>query len=213
MKRIFVAIALLTTLFTTNAQAKLELATIEDIVNNEKYYFNDIVEIYKSDDPYLRMDDIALVYYSQAFKAADKDSEENNKLLKQYYNENEFKKLYAVATRVLEQKPANLNALFYAWVAAKEIGKSNEEILSYVNKFNRIVQMITEYGDGKSCESPFCIVHPDDQTFIISTLEVESISDKFDIETLCNIHTIKPTERFRSGVLYFDLSLFLKQKK
>lgn len=213
MKRILVATTLLTTIFTANAQAKLELATIRDIVKNEKDYYHDIVDIYKSDDPYLRTDDIALVYYGEAFKENDKESENDNKLLKKYYHEGNFNELYTVATKILAHKPANLNALFYAWAAAKENGKNEEETLSYVNKFNRIIQMITEYGNGKNSKSPFRIVHPDDQLFVMAALGIEeSISNKFDTETLCNIHIIRPTEKFKSSIVYFDLSLFLKQK-
>ena len=63
MRFLFVAITLLTITFTTRAQTIIELAAIEDIVKNEEEYFYDIIEIYKSDDPYLRTDDIALVYY------------------------------------------------------------------------------------------------------------------------------------------------------
>lgn len=212
MRFLFVAITLLTITFTTRAQTIIELAAIEDIVKNEEEYFNDIIEIYKSDDPYLRTDDIALVYYGESFKTAPKESK--NKLLKKYYSENNINELYNTATEILKERPANLSALFYAWIAAKESGKSNEEILSYVNKFNRIITMITEYGNGKNSESPFLITHPDDQQFIMAALDIpKSISSKFDTESLCYIHIIKPTEKFQSSVLYFDLSLFLRQRR
>ena len=211
MKILFVAITLQTIVFTAKAQARIGLETIEDIVKNEQEYFNDIVEIYKSDDPYLRTDDIALVYYGEAFKPVSKDSKNN--LLKKYYSENNIKELYNTATEILKDRPASLSALFYAWVAAKESGKSEEEALSYVNKFNRIVTMIIESGSGKNSESPFRITHPDDQQFIMAALNIpNSISSKFDTESLCYIHIIKPTEKFKSSVLYFDLTLFLKKK-
>ena len=226
MKFLFVAITLLTIVFTTKAQTRIGLETIEDIVKNEQEYFNDIVEIYKSDDPYLRTDDIALVYYGEAFKPVSKDSKNN--LLKKYYSENNIKELYNTATEILKNRPASLSALFYAWVSAKESGKSEEEALSYVmfsnspqhvsalsyvNKFNKIVTMIIESGSGKNSESPFCITHPDDQQFIMAALDISnSISSKFDTESLCYIHIIKPTEKFQSSVLYFDLTLFLKKK-
>ena len=211
MKILFVAITLQTIVFTAKAQAKIGLETIEDIVKNEQEYFNDIVEIYKSDDPYLRTDDIALVYYGEAFKPTSKDSKNN--LLKKYYSKNNINELYNTATEILKERPASLSALFYAWVAAKEGGRSEEETLSYVNKFNRIVRMIIESGSGKNCESPFRITHPDDQQFIMAALDIpNSISSKFDPESLCYIHIIKPSEKFQSSVLYFDLTLFLKKK-
>ena len=212
MRILFVATTILTIAFTTKAQTRIELATIEDIVNNEQQYFSDIVELYKSDDPYLRTDDIALVYYGESFKPASKEPKTN--LLKKYYSENNLEELYNTATEILKERPASLSALFYAWIAAKECGKSENEIRSYVKKYNRIICMITGYGSGKSYESPFLIVHPDDQQFIMAALDIqESISKNFDTGTLCYVHIVKPTEKFQSSVLYFDLSLFLRQKR
>ena len=213
MKTLFVALTLLTTTLITNAQTTLGLETIKDIVNNEQEYFNGILEIYKSDDPYIRTEDIALVYYGLALRNGSKEDTGGGKRLKEHYDAGNFKELHSAATAILEKNPASLTALFYAWIAAKENGHSQEESRSYVNKFNRIVTMITEYGTGRSSSSPFRVTHPDDQQYVMTALGIEkSFSDKFDTETLCNIHVIKPTEDFKASVIYFDLSLFLKQK-
>lgn len=213
MKTLSVALTLLTTTLITNAQTTFGLEAIEDIVTNEQEYFNGILEIYRSDDPYIRTDDIALVYYGQAFRNVGRDSAKGGKLLKEHYKAGNFKELYSAATAMLEENPASLTALFHAWIAARETGRSHDEARSYVNKFNRIVTMITEYGTGKNSSSPFRVIHPDDQQFVMTALGIEkSFSDKFDTETLCNIHVIKPTEDFKASVIYFDLSLFLKQK-
>ena len=47
---------------SANAQVVLDNNTIEDIVKNEQQYYNDILKLYLSDDPFLRVDDIALIY-------------------------------------------------------------------------------------------------------------------------------------------------------
>ncbi|MBQ5751784.1 MAG: hypothetical protein IIV89_02940, partial [Bacteroidaceae bacterium] len=62
MKKTISALILLLACITASAQVVLDNATIEDIVKNERNYFNDITEIYRNDDPLLRIDDIALVY-------------------------------------------------------------------------------------------------------------------------------------------------------
>ena len=67
MKKILTILFLFTISFVANAQSILDISTIEDIVKNETEYFNDIVEMYRNDDPYLDFNDIAMVYYGQAF--------------------------------------------------------------------------------------------------------------------------------------------------
>ena len=47
---------------TANSQVVLDNEIIEDIVKNERTYFDQITEIYRNDDPMLRIDDIALIY-------------------------------------------------------------------------------------------------------------------------------------------------------
>ena len=80
MKKILTTLALSLVAFVASAQVFLDYATIEDIVKNERDYFNDIVNIYKSDDPMIRLDDIALVYYGQAFLPQyDPGNDENEK--------------------------------------------------------------------------------------------------------------------------------------
>ena len=63
MKKFIATLVFCLGIFAANAQVFLDYATIEDIVKNEREYFDEIVGIYKSDDPMIRLDDIALVYY------------------------------------------------------------------------------------------------------------------------------------------------------
>lgn len=211
MKRIFTIAILAVATFMTNAQVVLDRETIEDIVRNEKSYFDDIVQVFNNDDPYLDIDDVALVYYGQAFLPSYKPGrDENEKLMKKYYNEDNYPKVYETAKKILEYSPANLDALFYAWISAKTIGKSEEEYLSYVNKHQNIVTMIKSYGDGKSSSTPFRIVNPEDQKYVMYSLNIDSeISHELDTESLCNILIVKPTNEFQSSRMYFDISLFL----
>ena len=67
MKRIFFTIAILLTAMSIMAQAKLDLKVIKETVEKEKSYFQDIVNIFLNDDPLLRTDDIALVYYGHSY--------------------------------------------------------------------------------------------------------------------------------------------------
>ena len=61
MKKFITTLVLCFGIFVANAQVFLDYATIEDIVKNEREYFDEIVDIYKNDDPMIRLDDIALV--------------------------------------------------------------------------------------------------------------------------------------------------------
>ena len=66
MRRILCAsVILLSVLLSVHAQSKLDLKLIKETVENESGYYNDILNIYLTDDPLIRLDDIALVYYGQ----------------------------------------------------------------------------------------------------------------------------------------------------
>lgn len=213
MKRLLVALAVLATAFTASSQVFLDYGTIEDIVKNERQYFNDIVNIYRNDDPMIRIDDIALVYYGQAFLPQyNPGNDENEKKLKEYHNEGKHSEAYDTAKKILEYNPVSLNALFNLLVTSKELGKSQEEFESYAKKYQGILSMITQYGDGKSSNTPFRVIAPDDQNYVLfHELEIKrEISRELDTETLCNIIVVDPTEKFQSRRVYFDLSLFLK---
>ena len=196
------------------SQIELNDSIIEYIVKNERKYFDEITEIYNSNDPMLRVDDIALVYYGQAFLPQyNPGKDEKEQTLKKLYEEKKNVEMYNVAKQILAYNPVSLNALFSVYIASKELGKSDEECLSYLKKYQNILDMICYYGDGKSSETPFRIITPDDQEYIMfGKLQIENvISQTLDTETLCNIVTVKPSERFPGNRVYFDLSLFLSQ--
>lgn len=211
MRKILTFSALLLITTFVKAQLMLDYKTIEDIVKNERSYFNDIVELYNNDDPYIDVDDIAVVYYGQAFLPSyNPGKDENEKKMKQYFNEDNYPKVYETATTILKYSPANLDALFYAWISSKTLGKGEDVYLSYVKKHQAIIEMIKTYGDGKSSNKPFRIINPEDQKHIMFSLNIEDeVSHVLDTETLCNIVVVQPTREFQARRMYFDISLYL----
>ena len=211
MKKILTIAFLICAATFAQAQLLLDYKTIEGIVKNEREYFNDIVELFNNDDPYIDVDDIALVYYGQAFLptyAPGKDP--NEKKMKEYFNQDNYPMVYETAKNILKYNPASLDALFYAWISSKTIGKSEEEYLSYVNKHQEIIGMIKTYGDGKSSKSPFRVISPEDQMHIMLSLNIEDeIARDLDTESLCNIVNVNPTREFQARRMYFDISLYL----
>lgn len=212
MRKLFTAIALFLATFTASSQVILDNATIEEIVKNEKSYYNDILNLYLNDDPFLRVDDIALVYYGQAFMPQyNPGGDENEKALKKFFEEDNYAEAYKTAKKILEYNPVSLNALFNLIKASKALNKSEEEYNSYVKKYLGIIDMIAQYGDGKSSKSAFRIITPDDQDYVLfGKLGVgKVITQEFDRETLCNMVIVEPTQEFQSRRVYFDLTLFL----
>lgn len=211
MKKILTITALIFMATFAHAQLMLDYKTIEGIVKNEKSYFNDIVELFNNDDPYIDVDDIALVYYGQAFLPSyNPGKDANEKKMREYFNEDNYPKVYETAKNILKYNPANLDALFYAWISSKTIGKSEEEYLSYVNKHQEIISMIKTYGDGKSSDKPFRVVNPEDQKHVMLSLNIDNeISRELDTETLCNIIIVEPSRDFQARRMYFDISLYL----
>ncbi len=214
MKKILLSMMLLIGSAASYGQAELNDSIIEHIVKNERQYFNEITAIYKSDDPMLHVSDIALVYYGQAFMPHyNPGKDENEKQLKRMHEEKRNADIYNVAKKILTYNPVSLNALFSIYIASKELGKSEEESSSYLKKYQSIVDMICHYGNGKSSDTAFRIITPDDQDYIMyGKLQIEDvISQTLDTETLCNIVSIKPSDKFPASRIYFDLSLFLSQ--
>lgn len=213
MKKFLISLALCLIAVIAKAQVFLDYATIEDIVKNEREYFDEIVGIYKSDDPMIRLDDMALVYYGQAFLPQyNPGNDENEKALKRFHDAGNHAEAYNTAKKIMEYNPVSLNALFNLLISSKELGKSKEEFDSYANKYQKILNMITEYGNGNTADSPFKVICPDDQNYVLfHELEIErEISRELDTETLCNIIVVEPSKKFQYRRVYFDLSLFLK---
>ena len=213
MKKFITTLVLCFGIFIANAQVFLDYATIEDIVKNEREYFDEIVDIYKNDDPMIRLDDIALVYYGQAFLSQyNPGNDENEKTLKKFHDAGNHAEAYNTAKKIIEYNPVSLNALFNLLISSKELGKSKEEFDSYANKYQKILNMITEYGKGNTADSPFKVINPDDQNYVLfHELEIEKeISRELDTETLCNIIVVEPSTKYQYRRVYFDLSLFLK---
>lgn len=214
IRKLFLSILFIVACTTAYSQVALNDSIIEYIVKNERKYFDEITEIYKNDDPMLRIDDIALVYYGQAFLPQyNPGKDENEKTLKRLYEEKRYVEMYNVANTILAYNPVSLNALFSIYISSKELAKNDTECDSYLKKYQSIINMICYYGDGKSSENAFRIITPDDQDYIIyGKLQIEDvISQTLDTETLCNIITVKPSEKFSGQRVYFDLSLFLSQ--
>ena len=213
MKKFITTLVLCFGIFVANAQVFLDYATIEDIVKNEREYFDEIVDIYKNDDPMIRLDDIALVYYGQAFLPQyNPGNDENEKALKRFHDAGNHAEAYNTAKKIIEYNPVSLNALFNLLISSKELGKSKEEFDSYANKYQKILNMITEYGKGNTADSPFKVINPDDQNYVLfHELEIEKeISRELDTETLCDIIVVEPSTKYQYRRVYFDLSLFLK---
>ena len=213
MRRILCAsVILLSVLLSVHAQPKLDLKLIKETVENESGYYNDILNIYLTDDPLIRLDDIALVYYGQVFTSNYKSSSDNNETeLKNHIATGDNRKAYETAKKILEYNPVNLNALFYAWRSSDAIGCPQSEVSSYVNKYLSILNMITTYGDGKSSRTPFYVICPDDQDHLLyGMFDIETIKNRtLDTETLCNIITVAPTQKFQSSRMYINVGLYL----
>ena len=85
MRKIVTMAALLVATLFASAQAQLDYKTIKDIVENEKQYYNDILNVYLNDDPNIRADDYALVYYGQSLLPAyNGGNDKNEEALKSY---------------------------------------------------------------------------------------------------------------------------------
>lgn len=214
MKKLLTFSAMAITCLFANAQTSFDLKLYEETVKTEKQYFRDIIKVFNTDDPYLRTDDVALVYYGYAFTPEyNPIKDENEKLLNKYILEDNFPMIYKTANKILSYNPASLDALFHAWISGKTIGKSDTEYLSYVNKYKNVVAMIKEYGDGKSAETAFKIVHPEDKFHIMQSLGIKDVeSETLDPKTLCYIITVTPSTKFQHRHIYFDVSIFLNSK-
>jgi hypothetical protein len=211
-KTALILTALLFMLAPVAAQDKFDFKLIKEIVDNERPYFNDILKLYLADDALLRTDDIALIYYEQTYLPTyNGGNDTNEKTLKRYVADNNQLKIYETANKILSYNPVSLNALFYAWLSSQQLLKPEKETKSYVNKYLKILEMITTMGDGKSSKTPFRVITPDDQEHVMyGILDIENIfSRNLDTKTLCNIISVTPSKKFPSKTIYFDVSRYL----
>ena len=211
MKKLIALTALFVAIFTAGAQ-QMDYKTIKEVVENEKEYYNDILNIYLNGDPMIRVDDYALVYYGYTFTPQYKGAGDNNEeALKNYAASGDMLKQYETAKKILEYNPVSLNALFYAWRAADSLIKPEEETQSYLKKYLGILNMITTQGNGKSSSTPYRVITPDDQDHILyGVLDVNEVTSReLDKSSLCNIVTIEPTTKFQSRKVFFDISRYL----
>ena len=213
MKKFFlIAVSMVLMLGTAQAQDKFDYKLVKEIVDNERSYFNDILKLYLADDKLLRIDDVALVYYGHSYLPEYKGGNDvNEKALKAYVAENNAAKIYETSKKILAYNPVNLNALFYAWLSSQKLAKPEAEVSSYVNKYLKILEMITTMGDGKSARSPFRVINPDDQDHVMyGMLDIENVTSRnLDTKTLCNIVSVTPSNKFPARTMYFDVSRYL----
>ncbi|MBQ5664098.1 MAG: DUF4919 domain-containing protein [Bacteroidaceae bacterium] len=211
-KLLLTTIALMFMLGPAQAQDKFDYKLVKEIVDNERTYFNDILKLYLADDELLRTDDVALVYYGHSYMPEYKGGNDiNEKTLKAYVAENNYTKTYETSKKILTYNPVSLNALFYAWLSSQKLAKPESEVSSYVNKYLRILEMITTMGDGKSSRSPFRVINPDDQDHVMyGILDIENVNSRnLDTRTLCNIVSVTPSSKFPARTMYFDVSRYL----
>lgn len=213
MKRVVTLfIAIVATIAAATAQTAIDYKAIKDIVENEKEYFNDILTVYLTDDPYIRVDDYALVYYGHSFLPTyNGGNDKNEKALKNYAAEGKILEQYETAKKILAYNPVSLNALFYAWLASDALAKPIDETNSYLRKYTGILDMITTVGDGKSSSNPYRVICADDQDhLLVGKLELtKTYSQQFDKNSLCNIVSVEPNEIFPSRRVYIDISRYL----
>lgn len=213
MKRIlFTFITILATITAVQGQSKLNLEIIKETVETEKEYFQDILKVFLNDDPLLRIDDIALVYYGHSYLPSyNAGNDINEEKLKEYMAQGDNYNVYSTAKKILDYNPVSLNALFYAWRAATALEKPESETTSYVTKYLNILKMITSYGDGKSSATAIYVTNPDDQDHILyGYYEIEEVKGRqLDTETLCNIITVEPNKKYNSRIMYINVSRYL----
>lgn len=213
MKKLsLIAISFFLMLGVAQAQDKFDYKLVKEIVDNERTYFNDILKLYLADDPLLRTDDVALVYYGHSYLPEYKGGNDiNEKTLKNYVAENNSSKMYEISKKILSYNPVSLNALFYAWLSSQKLAKPEAEVSSYVHKYLSILEMITTMGDGKSSRNPFRVINPDDQDHVMyGILDIENVNSRnLDTRTLCNIISVTPSNKFPARTIYFDVSRYL----
>lgn len=211
MRKIATLIVAALSLATAVAQENISHSDIKDIIKNEKEYYRDIVlHNYLCDDPGIRLNDYAIVYYGQVYLPEYRGSNDSNiEQLKNYAATGDAIKRYETAKKILEYNPASLTALFNAWQASEQLIKPESETNSYLIKYLGILNMITTMGDGKSSKSAYRIIFPDDEEHILNLYTDKVISKSFDADTKCRIITVQPGERFNASRMYIDISSYL----
>lgn len=107
--------------------------------------YDSLIERFETADETLTMQDIAHIYYGQAF-LKEYSYFALNDMPKAFFNE-DYKKCLKLCNKELKKMPASLSALFYGSICAKKLG-DYETLRNYGFRTQQLVQMLHNVGDA-----------------------------------------------------------------
>ncbi len=117
----------------------------------------------------------------------------------------DFQTAYALGSRVLEQSPVNLTALYWTLAAATEIKEPWEVRNSLRARYNAVSFVISRSGDGKTPETAIKTIYTGDM-YTYTTQELGlAIGEGYLWDGRLTQFDVTPSKLFMNYSIYFEL--------
>lgn len=187
---------------------------IENNVNNKdsQFYYPNLLSRFKTFDKTLTINDYHHLYYGFLFqKEYDpfyqfEKEKELNELLKDEPKPEKIPEIISLINESLQSFPIDLTNLFYLSYLYDSTG--NTEMAEKISdSIIALINVISQTGDGKSCETGIHVIMMDDEYFLFDIWGIKSEGQSLinEDKQTCDLLKFKQPDGKEGGV-YFEIS-------
>ena len=183
--------------------------SIRLLVNNlgGKSQYSNLLLRLQGNDTTLALADYFLIYHGLPFQENYNPYASHQKLMDSF-NEQSYPNSVAEADRLLEENPANLDALYFGFLSCKQMHKF-AVAEKYATRYWLFLESIMASGDGKTEKTAFHVNTVGDEFQVLNYLKLKKekqelvqkkngkIFDRFEV---------KPSDNYKERKIYFDIS-------
>ena len=188
-----------------SAATIVDYKEIKDYVTNNRSGYDSLVTRFANCDTTLTNEEIARIYYGYSFTKRYSPYSSNSEINKTYKNK-DYKKALKMSKKLLKSNPVSLDLLLISFVSSSNL-KQETLALSARTRFNQIVSMIFDAGDGSE-ENPLKVICVDDEYAILRTCyDIKNFKGQALTQNMCDkMMVVLEGEENPIGI-YFDVSL------
>ena len=209
MKKIlyyFICFLCYTAFSSASASTIVDYKEIENYVNNNRSGYDALVKRFESGDTLLTNDEIAKIYYGSFFAGHSSPYSRNDTINKAYKNR-DYAKAFKMSKKYLKSNPVDLEVLLILFVSSESL-KHEDDALNAKRRFNQIISMIFDAGDGSE-ENPFKVICVADEYAIMRTCyDIKEFKGQTFTQKLCDrMNVVLDNNDEKTVYIYFDISL------
>lgn len=171
--------------------------------------YNALVAQFEAGDEALGLFDVAMIYFGWVFKPGYKGNfDVEHSPVERLMNEGDFGRAWDEGMAYLKENPVSLVTLKFLIAAGNAIGKPEAEMNVLLGRYNMILRMIFQTGDGYSEGTAYKVISRSDELiFMDRILGVQSHSGRMLTPTSVDRYDIINAKNFDRRFLFVDASL------